>query len=287
MNKIEIVIDGKTHKFSGPSSYSEVPEKMIMPLLELVRKAAKTKGLILAIPAMIYGIPEQIWRIFFHSRAHYRYIALDAPEEEDALTDLGIQILDTVKWVFTETPPATWLKKSITIGKDVYFSPADRLANITYGEFVLSQTYIHRDLAKLCALLYRKGKNNKPFSKSDARCPFEQENVADDAAVFSSSDLESFRHYVFWNYHGCLEAMSRGFPHALETKKNAGDNQVKAVPSSKNPFMEATFALAEEDPRRYNDLLKENVYVVLKILDDRIKRNKEMEKEMNKIKRKK
>lgn len=280
MNTIEITIDGKTRKYTGPSTYAEVPEKMILPLLDLVRRSQSMKGLILAVPALVYGMPEKIWRIFFHSRAHYRYIAQDCPEDPDALTDLGSQILDTVKWVYTETPPSNWLMKSIKIGKELYFAPADRLTNITYGEFVLSQTYAHRDLAKLAALLYRRGRKNKPYSKADARCPFEQENVADDARIFAGPKLEGFRQYVFWNYHGCIEEMSRGFRYALETKKKGNAENTPAAAPQKNPFMEATFALSAEDPRRYNDLLKENVYVVLKILDDRIRRNKEIEDQM-------
>lgn len=278
MRQVQIIVDGKVHTFSGPAAYDQVPAEMILPLLSLIKRAQRTKGVILAIPALIYKMPQHIWRIFFHSRAHHRYISLEAPEDPDSLTDLGLQLLETCRWTLTEPPPGIFIKKKIRIGKDIFYAPADRLTNITFGEFVLSQTYVHRDHAKLAALLYRRGSWGLPYSIADARSPFREEIVGANAKnFFSGPEKEEIRTYIHWNYLGCINAISKGFRHVFQEKQKTGDNTATQPLPAENPFMESVFALAQDDTGRYNDLLKANVYVVLKILNDRIKRNKELE----------
>ncbi|GAB2780353.1 hypothetical protein GCM10027275_24870 [Rhabdobacter roseus] len=278
MREIKLLIGEKERVFRGPSCYAEVPEKMLLPLRGLLSAGQQQAHYRLAIPCLLYGIPGDVISIFFDEKKRHRYQAEDG--EPATLTLLGEELLNTCNWVYTEAPPSFWILQRITVDKRVQWAPAHQLANLTFGEFMLAETYLKRDLAKLCALLYRPGKSIWPYSRQDARRPFDESRVEPDAVRFRKPEYRALCETIAWNYQGMIPHLMQVFPHVFQ-KKKPDDLAVPEAPNA-TPWLDAALSMANEDPNRFRALEHENLYVVLKMLDNRIRQNKELEEKYRK-----
>lgn len=278
MRRIQIIIGDKEHVFTGPTSYSEVKNDMIFRLMRLIKDSNKKPSLLLLVPQVIYSIPNDIMQVFLDAKKIARrgkaYIT-DSDEDPDSLILLFEQLLKTCEWVLTTSAPTNWLYNKVKVGNNMLFAPKDKLADLTFGEFFFTEQYAREDPAKLCALLYRtKRWPSWTGVKNQPRQAFELSEVIRKAALFEGDKQAEFRSYVQWNYSGMVEHLASIFKHAFQ--KPTGDPGSNPVPSS-SPWLDAALSMSEGNPVTFEKFEKTNLFLALKILDNRIKANKELE----------
>lgn len=117
-----------------------------------------------------------------------------------------------------------------------YYGPADKLFNITFSEFIHTETNLKRFmnsrdvvfLDKLIAILYRKqARDYDPDSKDfngDRREPFNDHQIDARAAVISKMD-HNIKIAIYLFYTGCQNWIMNQFPHVFQgTGKRSDDS---------------------------------------------------------------
>ena len=66
---------------------------------------------------------------------------------------------------------------------------------------------------------------------------------------------------IFFNYEGCRQWLAGCFPRVF---KSAGENQSE----KQGNWLDVAIGMAGDDPLKFNALKKENIYIVLKMLDN-------------------
>lgn len=278
MRRLQIIIGDKEHVFTGPTSYSEVKDEMILRLMRLIKDSKSKPSLLLMIPQIVYNIPMNIMQIFLDakriSRRGKTYIT-DSDEDPDSLILLFEQLLKTCEWALTTGAPTNWLFDKVKIGNNMFFAPKNKLADLTFGEFFFTEQYAREDPAKLCALLYRTKKwPSWTGVKNQPRKKFDLQEVISNSRYFQGEKQEEFRTYVQWNYSGMVDHLAAIFPNAFQ-KSTAELGSVQGSGSS--PWLDAALSMSEGNPVTFEKFEQTNVFLALKILDNRIKSNKELE----------
>lgn len=275
MRQIEVKINGKSHVYRGPSMWSEVPANMVLSLIKLVKESRKKNFLFLVIPQLLYGIPYDIMQIFTDPKRGKRFQS-ENDDDPETLIMLGEQILDTCRWIFTEQPPTKWLIPQLSLGTRMFYAPKDKLADMTFGEFFFTEQYIGHDAAMLCAILYR-GKKWPSWSgvKNNPRKDFDLDQAVRDAEIFRLAKHDEFRSYVEWNYAGMIANLAAAFPNAFQ--KPNPDAPAAPARSGSSPWLDAALSMSEGNPIVFEKFEKTNLFLALKMLDDRIKQNKAQE----------
>lgn len=277
MRKIEILIDGKARAFTGPSSWAEVPEPMASKLFELVKAGLTKKHLLFAVPMLIYGIPYQVMKIFIDARVAFRkYQAGDDSQNWESLTLLGEDLLASTNWVYSEQPPSTWLLNHINVNGRNYNACSDKLHNLTFGDFIFTEDYAAKDQAKLCAAIYQK---RGFWPGTHKRTPIVHADVEKLAAKLRAEKFNTVRMLVAWNYAGMIQHLKQVFTHVFGKPSDSIELAQQPVAAT-NQWMEAALEFAENDPIKFHALEKENLYVALKMINNRILQNKKREAEI-------
>lgn len=275
MRQIQINIDGKGKTFKGPSMWSEVPEEMVLRLLKLIREAGKENFLFLVIPQLLYNIPYQIMQIFTDAAKGKRYKS-ENDDDPETLLIMGSQILDSCSWVFSQCAPTKWLLPKLSHGKRIFYSPKDKLADLTFKEFFFTEQYAGTDPAMLCAILYRSKKWPSLMGlKKNPRKELDLDQARIDSNIFRSDTHADFRSYVEWNYSGMIQNLISTFPYAFE--KPNPEALATAGPASSTPWLDAALAMSEGNPVTFEKFEETNLFLALKMLNTRIKQNKDLE----------
>ncbi len=281
MRTIQIVIGGKPHSYTGPSSWAEVPEPMAVKLFELVKAGLTKKYLLFAVPMLVYGIPHKVMKIFIDARIAFRkYQAGDDNQNWESLTLLGENLLDTTNWVYNEEPPSTWLLNHINVNGRHYNACSDKLHNLTFGDFIFTEDYAGKDQAKLCAAIYQK---RGFWPGTHKRTPIVHADVEKLAGKLRDEKFNTVRMLVAWNYAGMVQHLKQVFTEVFGTPKD-GDDLIHPPVSTTNQWMEAALEFSENDPIKFHALEKENLYVALKMINNRIRQNKQREADIQKRK---
>lgn len=281
MRTITIILGTKENTYTGPSTWSEVDPQMALKLFNLVKVALTKKHLLYAVPMLLYKIPYKTMGIFFDARiAARRYKAVDNDENPDSLVLLGEQILDSCKWVYSEEPPVTFVLKHINVKGKTLEAVADRLHSLTFEDFILAESYVESDLAKLCAILYRE------TNTSEKQSPPDGSHKNEIANLLRGEGLNTVRNLVAWNYAGMVKNLHRVFTHVFEKPRIDPELQIVLPPPPKTSWLDAALDFADNDPIKFHALEKENLYMALKMIDNRIKQNKEIKAQADKLNKK-
>jgi len=277
MRSIQIIIDQATHSFTGPSTWPEVGPEMALKLFNLVKAASTKKHLLYAVPMLLYKIPYKTMKVFFDTRiAARKYKGVDPT----TLVLLGEQLLETCNWVYNEEPPVTWLLKHINVKGKKLDAVADKLHSLTFEEFILTESYVESDLAKLCAVLYREKISSEEQSGYDVSRREEAANL------LGGKGLNTVRNLVAWNYAGMVKNLHRVFTHVFEKPTIDPELQMLLPPPPKTSWLDAALDFADNDPIKFHALEKENLYMALKMIDNRIKQNKEIKAQADRLNKK-
>lgn len=270
MRSIKIIIAGKEKEFIGPSTWSEVPQEMSLKLFSLVKVALTKKHLLYAVPMLVYKIPVKIMNIFIDARiAARKYRAGTDNEDPETLVLMGEEILDSVRWVYSEEPPSDWLLKRIELNGKWMDACASRLHGMTFGEFIFTEAFAERDHAKLAAVIYRK---RSWWPRNGKRGPFVHDDIERFAKILREEKFNTVRSLIAWNYAGMLKHLHKTFPNVFQ---KPGENDPPAQPGI-SPWMQSALTFTDNDSSKFHALEKEDLYIALQMISNRIKQNKEL-----------
>ncbi len=272
MRTIKIILGEKEKVYTGPSTWSEVPAEMALKLFNLVKGSSTKKHMLLVVPMLLYKIPYSVLKIFFEARiAARKYQAGADNENYESLSLMGLEILDSCKWVYSENPPSNWLLKHFNVNGQYLDVCSDRLTDLTFGEFIFTETFIATDHAKLCAVLYRK---RSWWPRGGRRGEFILEDIDKYAAKLTDEKFNDVKSFVAWNYSGMMQHLKASFPQVFT--ETSGTTSA-AAPVRVSAWMDTALAFCDNDSLKFHAFEKENLYVALKMLNNRIKQNKELE----------
>lgn len=258
MNTISILIGKKKHNYEGPSCYDECTRGQYVQLVGLRKKAQTNAAVIFMLFRVVYGLKERISQAFF-SVEKMRRLNIYEEEEQDEVTEQGVALLGSCDWVFGGQAPSKWLVGHLWYRwRLVQFEgPADRLSNLTFEQFWYSELYYMRgDFLKMMAVLYWR----KPvYGKKRG---FDSEKIEANGRHFRQFErCGELKDAIFFNYEGCRQWLAGCFPRVF---KSAGENQSE----KQGNWLDVAIGMAGDDPLKFNALKKENIYIVLKMLDN-------------------
>lgn len=257
MNNITILINKKKLSYEGPASYDECTSVQYQQLIRLRQRLVLDAHAQFLILRLVYDIPERYVQYFFDKDA-MRILGVTDEEEQDYLTAQGVALLQTCDWVFTGEMPSKWIIKQAYIrnGSTVY-GPADQLTDLTFEDFMFAELYYtQRNFGKLMAVLFRL--IHRP---TKSRLLLNPDRIANHAEGFSNM-TSWMQEAVYFNYEGCRRYLAGCFKHVfrISSEKN----------TEAGTWLDVAIGMAGDDPRKFNDLKKENMYIVLKMLDNNL-----------------
>ncbi len=163
---------------------------------------------------------------------------------------------------------------SVNIGDETYYGPAQRLRNLTIGEFSFVDAIFYRWrtskndlwLTVLCASLYRKKATFR--NDRDIRKPFVKQAVDARADVFKCLPLKT-RLAIGYAYEGCRSHISNAFP-VLFPKPVKLEGQVTPIKNKYVSFGEIVLDKIEGDPSKLSETNQVMTYDFLNILTNDI-----------------
>jgi hypothetical protein len=186
---------------------------------------------------------------------------------------------------FVEKPNNQWLLGStltrqllpiIKIGRQALHGPADGLSNITFREFIFTETFLNENAHdKLIAVLYRPAGKSKPGSldyNGDIRERF-NDNIIDDRVKVISRMPVHFKKAIMWYYEGCKQHIAALFPNVFT--EGTGEKSTK---STFEAFMGIVDELSNNHPAEHERVLDVYLYSALQSLNQKIEKlNKHVE----------
>lgn len=263
MDKIELHIRGKHHTFEGPFNWNEVPVKMAQQLFRLMQLVIHKPYAYIMLPELLYGIPRALARWLFdadHIRGHAPGIT---PDELDACISQGLDLMQHTTWVQEGNPPNIWLLKELKMDGKIFCGPEDDLATSTFEEFMFAeQFYQDNEVSKLLATLYRVGADKNYDNYGDRRYPFRMHSIDVMHKAFERVP-EEVKQLVLFNYRGIRMELARCYENVFKVSK---DNS-----NSEGTWLDVACGLAGENISNLSSIRTENLHIVLKYLDHRIK----------------
>lgn len=252
MNTISIIIGKKKHNYEGPSCYDECSAEQFKQLVKIREMATNNVAVIFLLFRAVYGLKERISETFFNPRKMQKLNIL-GEDEQDEVTQQGIALLETCNWVFDGNPPEKWLIRSLKSPFARFEGPLDKLTNLTFEQFWYSELYYSQNsFAKMMAVLYQK---QPRFGKKNA---FDSDKIDESAKYFAR--FEALKSAIYFNYEGCRRYLAVCFQHVFKSGEGKGDKA--------GNWLDVAIGMAGDDPIKFNALKKENMYIVLKMLDN-------------------
>jgi len=253
---IDIHINDKVHRFKGPADWNSMSRKQLLLWCGLGRQHLSIDSVLTMSGYLFYNIPKSIFSLF------------------KAGEDLAIA--DKMKWLM-ENKLTNNLIGKIRIGWRVYYGPANRLSNLTIGEYrradLFHQMYIKtgkRDyLLALAATLFRQ-KGGK--SVDDVRCELTENGVNSRARFFKWALHPTVLKAIQLFYEGCRADIVRRFPIVFE-KPEGEAKQTESISDLEDTIL----AYSGGKLGNFDETSRTNLYVFLNLLKQKIeeyKRNK-------------
>ncbi|WP_028521965.1 hypothetical protein [Runella limosa] len=255
MNTIAILIGKKKHSYEGPSSYDECTSRQFVQLVRLRQKAQTNAAVIFMLFRVVYGLKERISQTFF-SLNKMRHLNILEEEEQDQVTEQGVALLQTCNWVFEGQAPSKWLIRYLSSLPIRFEGPDDKLSNLTFEQFWYSELYYTQsNLAKMMAVLYCK----RPIYGKKKE--FDSDKIDQNSKHFRQFEkFSELKDAIFFNYEGCRQWLATCFPHVFKSGESKSEKQ--------GNWLDVAIGMAGDDPLKFNALKKENIYIVLKMLDN-------------------
>jgi hypothetical protein len=256
MNKVSILINKKKLDYEGPSSYDECTTQQYLQLHRFRQRMRLDPHSQFILLRLIYDIPERYAQYFFDKTA-MELLGVKDTDEQDELTAQGMLLLETCAWIFEGENPSNWIAKLMHIRNGtVVYGPQDRLADLTFEDFMYAELYYsQRQFGKLMAVLYR-----MRHQQTKSRMVLNPEKIEHYADGFTNMPT-SIQEAIYFNYEGCRRYLATCFTHVFQQSKEKAQAQ-------NGTWLDVAIGMAGDDPMKFNALKKENVYIVLKMLDN-------------------
>lgn len=286
MDKIELYIRGEHHKFEGPEKWDEVPAEMALKLMRLAAMLKDKPYAAFMIAEIIYGIPQKELRWLFDRDYIVHCEPAISKEDIDACIEQGLHLMEHCAWVFEKEPPTVWLLKSFTSrdARKHFYGPTDSLATSTFEEFMFAEQFYAdaivdgpeqaESLTKLIACLYRVGSEKNLEEKSDARNPFTLASIDVMYKHYAKLD-QAVKDLILFNYRGVRLDLAKGFTHVFSISEEPLEDEGAGT------WLDVACSLAGDNLMNMAAIRTENLYVVLRYLDNRIKQAKELKAKTN------
>lgn len=178
------------------------------------------------------------------------------------------------KWIVNSTLTKQLLPR-IRIKGRYYYGPADGLSNITFREFIFTETYLNaynttddiKNVDNLIAVLYRpsgKIKENSINYNGDKRERF-NDNIIDIRAKKMTFLPDEYKQAILYYYEGCKKHIFALFPNVFS---EGGGNITEK--STFEIFMDIVDELANNEPSKHEQTLDVMLYSALQSLDQRV-----------------
>lgn len=297
MNSFDLSIRGKTFHYSGPSCWQELTPRQAVVLIRFRERINQDLSILFPVLELLYGIRLSQQKWLFDERFLKRK-KLAGTDRYRALSQ-GQALIDTLNWIGQTEPDADFLVNSFRLYDFQYGSarvlsvrllhptryhgPASGLENCTVGEFMYAeQAFLAGDLAQLAAILYRPARWwNRD---EDVRRPFRVSQVDRRAARFRRLD-PALLSLIYLHYAACQRELHRCFPNVFVKK-----DEIQASQPAKNPsatWLDVVINMAGLDVTKVGQIEKTNLYLTLKVLDEKIRQADELEEQMDALKTKK
>lgn len=212
-----------------------------------------------------------------------------AEDDRELILEQGQNLLDTLNWIGQEDDQATFPKRfrlyDFQFGsplvllrrcafRTMYKGPGEGLRDCSFEEFMFAdKAYRDGDLPRLAAILYRPRVH-------DERVPLDRSQVEARTRLFGRLDPALLERIAF-SYSCTLSLLQRIFKYVF-LKSQPSD--VDKKPSGN--WLDVAIGMAKLDVTKIREIEQINVYLALKVLNEQSRQAEEMEKEIEKMKRK-
>lgn len=257
MNSVIIQINKKKLQYEGPSSWEECSPQQYVNLHRLREKAKLDAHAQFLLTRVVYDIPERYAQYFF-DKAAMEILGVKDEDEQDFLTQQGIALIETCAWVWSGEMPSKWMIPIYRINVLLeYYGPGDHLNLLTFEDFWYAELfYSQRNFTKLMTILYR-----VKHSQSKSRLFLNTEKINEYANRFAGMNVP-YQEAIFFNYEGCRQYLALCFPHVFEKKTE--------TTQPAGTWLDVAVGMAGDDPNKFNAYRKENLYIVLKMLENNL-----------------
>ena len=265
--------------YSGPASWDELmSQRQFLRLFKLSRIATNaTYARFLAL-RIVYKMPRRVVKLFFSNPDRI-------PDETDFFSPsdravlLGIQLMDTVAWVWDKVPLTRWYYPSLRIFGRKFKGTEDGFRGITFGQYMFSERFF--DALQNENTDY---KTNLQLFLGTIYRPTSQKS-------FDSSKIESNAKWLRWlpkqkqesiayNYAGLRYQLTKEFPDVFPKPKEHDKESAQAKGSS--GWLDVALSLSGKDLNMLYTYENADLWLVMKVLSNVIKENKALEELRNK-----
>lgn len=278
MNEFELRVNGKLHRFGGPSAFSELTPRQAVGLARIRAGIADQPGLAVAALRLLYGVkPRQLRPLLDVDWLHRQ--GLSAEDRYWTLAQ-GAELLATMGWVgeidaealfivnrfrvsdFRFGGPRAWLDRLRFPTR--YVGPGHRLEHLSFGQFMWADAaYQNGDLTELAAILFTP--NGKPFEAATVEARKRLFEQLDGGLLLVIRDqYEDALHYLG-------RCFRRVFPRA-----DPSLTPKKRKPQSAG-WVEVSLSMAQLDVTKIPAIETTNLYLALKTLDRQLQQAEDLD----------
>jgi len=203
----------------------------------------------------------------------------------------AIQLAGIVNFLFEgDQEMGAWhVPKILRRMKEPLYGPGNKLANITFAEFMFAdicvenylKTKDEKFLNQLIGVLFREGNEKQKFETGDIRFEFNKAKI--DAVVLEAEKFsQAIKNAVLINYLGCKKALIKPLKNVFPDRKEQQDEK----PGQSQSWLDVAIQLARKEHALGSlyEIEKSNAFLVLKVLDKVIAESVEMQEELNSLK---
>ncbi|GAB3177649.1 hypothetical protein [Telluribacter humicola] len=275
MRTIEVVLTRGRRKYSGPSGWNELKKP------SLYRKLYRLSRIGFHIPTtrfmalrLVYRMPERVSKLFFAPKTVSPTAEGSLLDDSDRTVLIGHQLLDTVQWIWDRFPNRRWHYKTLWVLWKRFQGPDDEFRGMTFQQFMFAERHFEETLKPeryrqgvlmLAATLY------VPRGRA-----FDPERIARHARWLRwvpGDLLEAIAH----NYIGIRYQFTLDFPEVFESDPDDDENKVRKVRSATSAgWLDVALSLVGENIPLLHEYEKEELWMVMKVLQNAMIRNKEL-----------
>lgn len=253
-SKIDIYIENKLYKYKGPSDWNSLSRIDFLTWCSMIGKMMSVEEALASAGYLFFKIPAKVYK------------RLGSGED--------LAIADKMRWLMDNRLTNNVIGK-FRIGWRVYFGPANRLANLSIGEYrrteLLYQLYNKsgkRDyLLALAATLFR---TKGGTMADDMRCILTEAGVSSRAKFFKWALHPTILKGILLFYEGCRADIVRRFPIVFTSESNSESNPLaKPVPAISD-LEDIILAYSGGKLGNFDETMETNIYVFFKHLQQKI-----------------
>lgn len=251
------IISLNNQEFKAPSKWEELTATDILDICAVLQAGQSTTVTNHLLAVRLFKVPS---KLFYKLREGQK-----------------VQLHECLTWLTGKNDLQKWLLKVVMVGKTKLYGPQDRLSTMTAEEFMYAEAAYERwqteenpaYLDMLFAVLYRKKRWYLNIRKAfDPAKLDEQEKIAGKLKLY-------VKKAVALNYAGCRNLMIAKHPNIWK-KAQEPENQVRLGPKMTN-WSGIILDLSGDKFGTYAQTTKTNIWLLLKDLDQKSKKNRSAE----------